>query len=751
VTPLPAFASARHSRYSAAAEGGMSKIRKIPVSTGISWVDIRDADVRILCGCPEDAVKHLLRTGLIVPMEIGGVACESGPNAILLSDLAIQNGQLCSRSEFPVLQMLYNQGMIVPDHPRNTGLRPMLIGTRNQVDAQMAYIFRGNYGLASVDELMQAGLGAEQAREMMRMKLAFAFGRIRPSEELVQPVYVEREPVEIRNGVRIRRLHVNVYEIGFEDETVEVNLNLARGESYQCPYSLGYHLLQRDYFTIVHTGDGDGWDMNRPAMGSIVLFQGRVYLVDAGPNIDHALTALGIGVNEIDGIFHTHCHDDHLVGLTSLIRGDQRIAYYAVPMVRASVVKKLGSVMQLSESEFGALFEVHDLHLDTWNDIEGLEVKPILSPHPVETTIFYFRVLWEGGYRSYAHLGDIASVEVMRKMIAAPDAAAGLSQERFDRTLRDYMQKADVKKIDIGGGLIHGAAADFKDDPSAKLILAHTSRRLTEDERAIGSGAPFGTVDVLIEGISDENRRRAFRYLSDYFPKVPIYRIRHLMNNRVLVVNPEVILIREGQPVSDIYLILSGTVEMVRGGVPGSHRLSAGSIVGETASLLGMAATETYRALSFVQAMRMPQDLYLDFVTRNALYRDIVESREELEFLRGTWLFADGVSCMTLNRLVHETQAATLAEAEVLTPPDAELVVLRSGEAQLSTPTGYDERLRAGGYFGAGALANGAHREARVRVLSPTQAYRVPLQCIENLPVVRWKIMETHRRRYAVY
>jgi hemerythrin len=41
-------------------------------------------------------------------------------------------------------------------------------------------------------------------------------------------------------------------------------------------------------------------------MGSIVLFQGRVYLIDAGPNIDHALTALGIGVNEIDGIFHTH-------------------------------------------------------------------------------------------------------------------------------------------------------------------------------------------------------------------------------------------------------------------------------------------------------------------------------------------------------------------------------------------------------------------------------------------------------------
>lgn len=56
-------------------------------------------------------------------------------------------------------------------------------------------------------------------------------------------------------------------------------------------------------------------------------------------------------------------------------------------------------------------------------------MKPILSPHAVETTIFYFGVLWERGYRSYAHLGN---------------------------------------------------------DPSGKLILAYTARRLTEDERAIG-------------------------------------------------------------------------------------------------------------------------------------------------------------------------------------------------------------------------------------------------------------------------
>jgi hypothetical protein len=49
---------------------------------------------------------------------------------------------------------------------------------------------------------------------------------------------------------------------------------------------------------VLHSGEGDGWDPDRPAMASIIIFQGKVYLIDAGPNIRHTLNALGISVNE---------------------------------------------------------------------------------------------------------------------------------------------------------------------------------------------------------------------------------------------------------------------------------------------------------------------------------------------------------------------------------------------------------------------------------------------------------------------
>ena len=65
----------------------MPEIRKVKVSTGIEWVEVPAEGVFILCGCPPDSVKHLMKKGLIQWVEKNGVTYETGPNAILLSDL----------------------------------------------------------------------------------------------------------------------------------------------------------------------------------------------------------------------------------------------------------------------------------------------------------------------------------------------------------------------------------------------------------------------------------------------------------------------------------------------------------------------------------------------------------------------------------------------------------------------------------------------------------------------------------------
>ena len=70
------------------------------------------------------------------------------------------------------------------------------------------------------------------------------------------------------------------------------------------------------------------------------------------------------GTFRAEGIFHTHAHDDHFAGLTTLARANHRIKYYSTALVRVSVTKKLSPLLSISENEFEKYFEVCDLVFD---------------------------------------------------------------------------------------------------------------------------------------------------------------------------------------------------------------------------------------------------------------------------------------------------------------------------------------------------------------------------------------------------
>ena len=584
-------------------------LKSMKITNGVYWVAAPGAGLHVLCGCPADSVKHMIRNGLILQIERDGITYETGPNAILLSDELMQNQQFSNLSEFPVLQMLYRQGLIIPAHPNNTGIRPLLIGCREQVTAQKEYIYRGNYGLVSEQELIDAGFTPEMAKKQMRLKRKFHFGDIKKTEELIDSLIVDDDAVEIRNGVSVRRIRSNVYEFQYGEEKVTVDLNLGEDEKYLPPYELGYHRVKREYFAVVHSGEGDGWDINRPCMGSVLMFQGKIYLIDAGPNISAALISLGIDPSEVEGIFHTHAHDDHFVGLPTFLMMEKRIKYYATPAVRASVTKKLSALMSIREEEFADYFELFDLEYDKWNDVGNLGVKPILSPHPVETSIFKFRTFWEDGYHTYAHWADIAGLDILRDMITDDEQEDGISQEDFDAIKANYLMPANLKKIDIGGGLIHGNALDFKNDSSDIICLAHRATPLTKVEKAIGSNATFGATDVLIESNRDYTKTRAQQYLTDLFPSASDEEKEMILNCPIKEFNPGSVLFKNNTKNDRVYLLLTGTVEYVDSERGVLKRLETGSLVGDLDVLKDFHYSGTFRADSYIKTLQFSEDL----------------------------------------------------------------------------------------------------------------------------------------------
>ena len=737
-------AELEHSRT--ALREAMHNLRTTRVSAGVYWVQIPEAGLYILCGCPADVVKHLMLRGYIAEERTGGVECETGPNVILLSDVLVQNGRFANLAEFPVLQMLYRQGMILPGHPNNTGRRPMLIGSQSQVQAQLEYIYRGNYGLVSEKEMREAGLDAAEATRQMALKLRFAFGEIRPTEDLLDYRVIADQAIDIGNGVKVSRLALNHYEFSYNDRSVQVDLNLPAGESYESPYSPGHHQIDPQYFGVIHCGEGDGWDLRRQSMASIVMFQGRYYLVDAGPSVIYTLKALGIDISEIEGIFHTHAHDDHFAGLPTLMASGHRIKYFATPLVRHSVTKKLAALMSMNERLFHDIFDVRDLVADHWNDCDGMEVMPLYSPHPVENNIFVFRVRDDDAYKSYAHWADIVSMDVLRKLVSESPAREILPADFADAVHARYLTKVSLKKIDAGGGLIHGNPVDFRSDTSEKIVLAHRATRFNSEELEIGSQANFGVVDILIPSSQDYLRQNAYRHLSRIFPNSTLDEMNALLRSPVVAYGAGSLIVRREAEIRHVFLLLGGGVERSSDSGP-VQTLPTGSLIG-VGTLFGEVVDASWRATSPVRLLRMSVETFRAFLLNGGWYGALRSDRVDTAFLRSTPLFCDHLGFADLGRIARESRVITINARDVAENGTQALRMVQSGELQLQDDRGQTlETIGPGGFVGEAYCIGENPAPWRGIASVKSELLEIPRAEIKRHPVLLWKVLESYQRR----
>lgn len=724
-------------------------LQKLEVCHGVSWVESSDDDLRVLCGCPADAVKHLMRMGLAAPRQEGGVSWETGPNAILLSDVAVQNGSFSNLAEFPILQMFYRQGMLVPGHPRNTGAKPLLLGIANQLKAQLAYIELGKRGI--MDESVLAGLGLSPAEiaAFLATKREFAFGDTRKVEELLDARAIEREPMELRPGLFLKRAGLNRYEFTRGGESVEIDMNLAPGAAYEPAVKTGFHEMTRGYFSVCHIGEGDGWDRNRPCMGSVLSYQGKIYLIDTGPDILRSLSSIGLSASDIEGVFQTHAHDDHFAGLPALARSDHRIKYYADPLVRASVMKKTCALLSIPESRFGGYFEIHDLVPGEWNDVEGLEAMPIPSYHPVETSIFYFRAYGPGGYRSYGHLADIIGLGKLEAMVAA--SKGRMEKGAVERARAAYLIEADVKKVDAGGGSIHGDWHDFAGDRSRKIYLSHSSTPFEAAAREIGSEAAFGSCDVLIPATQDYLMQAAARFLAGAFPETPAHERALLLACPLIARNAGELILRRGEGSDTVYLLVSGVVALLDPERGTANLLPAGTFLGERSVLDGSPSVVGYRAASVARLLALPAEAFLRFVTRNYKLGAMRKIQEHSLELKRSPVFGDMIASAITSGIARTIRRFKMRPGDKIASDPSELYLVHKGKLAVYIADAPVELVGPGGIFGEEGILLRASTMSSAVALTDCEAFAVPSQALERVPAIEWKLLETYERRLTAF
>ncbi|MDA0261039.1 MAG: cyclic nucleotide-binding domain-containing protein, partial [Proteobacteria bacterium] len=244
-------------------------------------------------------------------------------------------------------------------------------------------------------------------------------------------------------------------------------------------------------------------------------------------------------------------------------------------------------------------------------------------------------------------------------------------------------------------------------------------------------------------------RQLAFNQLRNYFPDQPIDQLRILLNNEVRTFNPHEILLREGETVTQLLLILSGNAESLAAGSQLPFKFTAGSLLGELPLLRDRPATGTYRATSYVHALLLPAAQYDEFLNLYADRHAIKDLAEKRIWLRQTPLFGGGIGYPVHNR-VAMTMTATELEDGIVAQDDTnrdKLRLVRDGVLMRFVGDNVLETLSAGEFFNEGRSIFNRRPSSHMRTIGTAVVWDIPAAVIADIPIVRWKIFETYRLR----
>ena len=179
-----------------------------------------------------------------------------------------------------------------------------------------------------------------------------------------------------------------------------------------------------------------------------------------------------------------------------------------------------------------------------------------------------------------------------------------------------------------------------------------------------------------------------------------------------------------------------------------SNTLSAGTLVGEISVLTGVPLSETYRANTFVHVLALSSELYLHFIRKNDLYAETMRLQEKRGFLQKTRLFGEALSYAVQNKVAEAAELISCLSGQDLTSDNCDgLFVVREGKVQLYVGKDLVETLHAGDYWSEGCALFNTRCLFRAKALTDTVLYRIPGRVLLEIPIVRWKLLETYHKR----
>ena len=323
----------------------------------------------------------------------------------------------------------------------------------------------------------------------------------------------------------------------------------------------------------------------------------------------------------------------------------------------------------------------------------------------------------------------------------------GITQERYEKTKLEYLKYADIKKIDVGGGMIHGEINDFKQDTSKKIILAHTSKPIEKQNTSIGSSVSFGDIDVLIHDNINYDNIRASQYLQEYFINLDSSSMNDILNFPIKTFKPEEILLDEGSIAKFVYLIISGNITTKSNEKNQINNISSGAFIADISVLHNTKVSLTYKATSYIKALEIPSIMFQKIAKK---YMQLDKLHQLQQFLSSTWLFRESAIHSVLKDLYDDIQQIEIKADEILhsSIEDGYIHIVYKGALRSTLANLELEEINEGNFIGENFVFK-KPQLVSISAIINSLVYKIPIKAIKNIPSLQWKIYEKQTKRFT--
>jgi CRP-like cAMP-binding protein/phosphoribosyl 1,2-cyclic phosphodiesterase len=483
-------------------------------------------------------------------------------------------------------------------------------------------------------------------------------------------------------------------------------------------------------FGVTVIGASHGFDPSGKTTGFLLWIGGRALLVDPPTDSTDYLRARGVAPKTIDGVILTHCHADHDAGTFQKLLEESQISLYTTPHILGSFLRKYSALSGLSEDLLRRTFSFHPVRIGAPVHVRGGELWFRYTLHSIPT--IGFEAFY--GNRSISISGDtLYDPERITKMYED-----GVLQRARYESLVAFPEHHSAIVHEAGIPPLHtptSALAALPDEVKERLYLVHIAAK----DVPVGVGlrpAREGLEHTLrVEPSSTPRFADAIELLDhlamvDFLRDLPLSRARNLLQvARRMTLPAGERIVTQGTRGDSFYMIVHGTVQIVKDGVP-IKRYRAGDYFGEMAILLDQPRSADALALSDVDLIAIDRNDFLAVLRGSEMLtrlERLVRVRDE-----GAWELLAKNSVLSSLTSAQKTQLQTYLVARLAGADD---VLWQAGDVPRSAylvddavvsmlcPEGELKPFTTGAFLGeVDALRTGSPAPSSARV---TQAGRL--------------------------